>query len=238
MNYNNENIWHIPKDATCNYISKIAFVPETFDFFTVSPVPNIIPRILHIIWVGNNPPSYVDKNIDMWKNLMPSWVVRKWTDCDINTNEFPENIVQLLSTVEKGAQKADIMRYFIIEKYGGVYMDTDVTPNKSLEPMVSSFENAKLILCHDIPLTWEYISIGFFAAVPHHPVLQMACSMCSSVSLNTSDIHLKTGPFLFGQAVAYAKNDGEKYYLLPTKYFYRNYEFNERFGTHFYAKMW
>ena len=141
----------------------------------------------------------------------------------------------MLKIVEKGAQKADIMRYFIIEKYGGIYLDSDITPHLSMKPLIN-IENANVILCHDLPLTWEYISIGFFAAVPHHPLFQTTCQLCYHAKLNTDDLHLHTGPRLLGDAVSKLKNN--KIVLLPTKFFYRNENYDGRFGHHFYAKDW
>ena len=198
---------------------------------------NEIPRILHLIWVGENAaPHYFHSNVSKWKELMPLWEVRVWSNSDITIEHFPEDIIDLLGRVKKGAQKADIMRYFIIEKYGGVYMDSDVTPHRSLEPLITQIPDAKAIICHDIPLTWQYISIGFFAAVPHHPLFQLSSQLVYSARINTEDLHMHTGPRLFGEAVS--RISGNPIVLLPTEFFYRNLDFNERFGNHFYAKEW
>jgi len=231
--------WPIPQiSKRCAYMDKIAFIPDDYSFTDTNTDISKIPRLLHLIWVGTaTAPESLAKYIEQWSALMPNWTVRLWTNEDINTNEFSQKTIDFINLAEKGAQKADIMRYFIIEKYGGVYMDADVIPNKSLESLVTTFKDANVIVCHDLPLTWEYISIGFFAAVPNHPVLKLACEMCYDTILNTEDIHLKTGPFLFGHAIA-KSNINDKVFLLPTKYFYRNSEVVERFGTHTYAKNW
>jgi|GEM_PF-6242527 len=199
-----------------------------------------IPRILHIIWLNSNTnpirrPNYVDENIGKWKDIMPDWEIKVWTENNIN--DLPLNALEQIQKAEKGAQKADIARYFIIEKYGGLYVDTDVIPYRNLEPLLS-FENSELILCHDIPVSWTYISIGFFGAIPHHPVLKTACEMAKIAELNTCDIHMKTGPRLFGQAVYDTQITNQKYLLLPSKYFYHNNDYTLRFGNHFYAKEW
>jgi glycosyltransferase involved in cell wall biosynthesis len=228
--------WPVPEiSKDVSYLDKIAFVPEDYKYLELKG--NNIPRIIHLIWVGSDtPPDFLKPNIEGWAKLMPDWTIRLWTNADINTTEFPEKIVNIINNVVKGAQKADIMRYFIIEKYGGVYMDSDVVPNKSLDPLIK-FKNTELVICHDLPLTWEYISIGFFAAKANHPVMKTACEMCYKVLINTEDIHLKTGPYLLGHAVAKAKMS-DKIYLLPVKAFYRNEDYDDRFGHHTYAKLW
>ena len=228
-------LWDVPEISnTVSYVDKVAFVPE--DYIPLESNPSI-PRLLHLIWVGpDNAPEFMRANVEGWAKLMPEWTLRVWTNADITTKEFPEKAVEIINKAIKGAQKADIMRYFIIEKYGGVYMDIDVIPNKSLESLIK-FKDTGLVLCHDLPLTWEYISIGFFAAKPNHPVLKTACEMCYTTLLNTEDIHLKTGPFLLGHAMAKTIML-EKAYLLPVKCFYRNEDYDQRFGCHTYAKLW
>ena len=196
----------------------------------------IIPRILHMIWVGPEPPASFSEHASQWHALMPSWTIRVWRNEDIHTGEFPEPIVRLIGWTNKGAQKADIMRYHIMEKYGGVYVDADVIPRRSLEDLVVHTRR-RVILCHDLPVTWPYISIGFFAAVPNHPLFKTACALCYTITVNTSDIHLQSGPRLLGKAVWKTPTE-EPYMLLPIKYFYRNDTCPYAFGTHTYAKNW
>lgn len=210
---------------------------------------NNIPPLLHMIWVGDaERPSYVDTALSEWQRLMPTWEARLWTNADITEEHFPTDIVQLIHAATKGAQKADIMRYYIVEKYGGVYVDSDVTPHKSLEPL--RWLTSDIVICHDLPVTWNYISIGFFAAAPHHPVLIRACQLCHSVRINTADIHLQTGPRLLGEAIATTPVIG-RVSLLDVYFFYRNRageqicdgtiratDFDGRLGTHWYAKTW
>jgi len=220
--------------------------------WTMKHSDQFIPKNVHLIWVGNpNRPSYVIDHVNRWKRLMPEWTVKLWTDEDISETHFSVELISLIQTIEKGAQKADIMRYFIMEKYGGIYLDTDIIPYRSMD-IVSYLGD--LIVCHDMPITWPYIAIGFFASVPHHPVLQYACQIIEthSIQLNTEDIHMHTGPRLFGQALFYTRpRESLKYIVLPITFFYRNLtglqgcggylmesDIEERFGSHFYAKGW
>jgi mannosyltransferase OCH1-like enzyme len=139
------------------------------------------------------------------------------------------------------------MRYFIIYKYGDVYMDADVIPHRSLDPILAL--GVPVVLCHDLPITWPYIAIGFFASVPGHPLFKRTCDMCYSyVQLNTKDVHMKTGPGLLGDNVWHVKG---RYVVLPICSFYRNItgeliasdkrrtdDFEGRFGSHTYAATW
>jgi mannosyltransferase OCH1-like enzyme len=198
---------------------------------------NLIPRILHLIWVGPPMPTNVLEYIQEWKALMPDWTIRIWGNEDISETNFPEHIVAKILSCKKEAQKSDIMRYFIIEKYGGVYVDTDVKPHRSLDPI--RYMRSDVVLCHDNDLTWEYIINAFFAAVPNHPLMNLACEYASNANLNTPDIHMYTGPRLLGEAVKnLPPSNGSKYLLLPTHYFYVNEWNNNRFAQHLYAHSW
>jgi mannosyltransferase OCH1-like enzyme len=197
-----------------------------------------IPKRLHLIWLNSNVnpiqrPAYFDQNVQKWRELMPDWEISVWSDDNLDL--CPEALTKI-SEACQGAQKADIARYFIIEKYGGFYSDADITPLNCLDSLLCF--SHQLIVCHDIPVTWEYIAIGFFGAIPHHPAIQTACNLAMQAQLNTSDLHLKTGPRLFGLAIWATDLAPQKCLLLPPQCFYHNKDNPYRFGLHFYAKEW
>ena len=228
-----------------NLISKISNTFE-FDFNELSinnnnNNNNNIPKILHLIWVGDNDePVYLFDHLNKWISLLPDWEIMLWTNNDMTTKHFPLNIIYLLDKVKMGAQKADIMRYFIMEKYGGVYMDADVEPHSCLNPLINQLPEAEVILCHDMELTWNYISIGFFASIPNHSLFKIACDLCNSVKINTGgDIYIHTGHALLGNALnLFVKKQEPSIFLLPSKYFYHNQDINKKFGSHLYKKEW
>ena len=102
-----------------------------------------------MIWVGADPaPPFVGEYFQGWKTLMPEWDLRLWTNEDIHSTEFSEDYQRLIDSARQGAQKADIMRYYILWKHGGIYMDADVEPHRSLEPLLAT--KKRLLLCHDL----------------------------------------------------------------------------------------
>jgi len=194
-----------------------------------------IPRLLHIVWIGRSAqPESLAGYVSKWKELMPHWSVRLWTNDDLE--EVSPEVLVKINEAEKGTQKADILKYYIVEKYGGVYVDADVEPVKSLDPLLYLSD---LVICHDNEITWEYISVGFFAASPNHPVLSKAVELCLNAQLNTDAPHLTTGPHVFGIAVSQIRTE-RKYSLLPLDAFYwvDGGITPNRFGTHLYAKSW
>lgn len=196
-----------------------------------------IPRYLHFIWVGEEAaPPKVSENVIQWKNMMEDWNVRIWTNDDLTLDNFPKKLLDRVHKAQKGAQKADILRYYIVYQYGGVYLDTDMTPYRTLNPIFNHFKTSTLFLCHDLPLTWPYIINSFFAAIPRHPILKKCYKYCINKSrLNTRGIHLQTGPRILGR---FAWDANDDVVLLPTIYFYRNEHYQDRFATHTYAASW
>ena len=72
------------------------------------------------------------------KKYHPDWEYKLWTDQDLEQllPKFPE-FETIWDTLE-GIQKADIGRYMILYLYGGLYADTDVIFNKSIEPLIKN----------------------------------------------------------------------------------------------------
>jgi mannosyltransferase OCH1-like enzyme len=201
-----------------------------------------VPRVLHLIWLGGEPPAYFFENKREWERLMPHWEVRAWHDC----SGLDERVAARVCVAESGAQKADLMRYAIMYEHGGVYVDADITPHRSLDSIVAL--GARVVLCHDLQLTWGYIINAFFAAAPREPLFALAVERSLVAQLNTDDVHMQTGPRLLGMCVERTRGD---YVLLPPRAFYRNVEgdvledgtrlaqsYDLRYGNHFYASTW
>lgn len=202
----------------------------------IDDISEKIPNKLHMIWIGEKSlPNDVIERFNIWKQLMPNWTIFIWTNSELTEQYFSKEVLDKVNQAEKPAQKADILRYFIIKQYGGFYVDTDVVPHKSLDCLRDL--GYDLILYHDNNLTWEYIINCFFGAIPNHPVMQKICEMVLQAELNTPDVHFKTGPYLLGKVVS-TTSTKKRYGLLKCNFFDNNNYFEGKFGTHLYAKSW
>ena len=188
-----------------------------------------IPRILHLIWFGEMQ-EYVANNLKRWKELMPHWTIKLWTDKDLEV--FPHEVRHKINVTHIFAQKSDILRMFILKKYGGVYVDTDVEPHASLDPIIAL--NYDIVLFHEQIISWEYITQFFIAAIPNHPALHTACHMALNAPVNPGDIHQQTGPQLWGMAIANSIMTPKKYAVLPFDTFLGA----GIFGNHEYMHSW
>ncbi|MFM8862061.1 MAG: FkbM family methyltransferase [Acidimicrobiia bacterium] len=80
-----------------------------------------IPRIIHFVWLGSEPPPSLKANIEHLGALAPDWEVRLWSDDDfgwlVNRRWFDE--------APTYAGRANIARYEILHRHGGLYVDAD-----------------------------------------------------------------------------------------------------------------
>ena len=98
------------------FINKIFFKKST----------QYIPKIIHQIWIGNKnkPISLLKKYEDMCNNCNIKYMF--WDENRIN-NEFPDLFQNKLITLcPLFCGKVDIIRLYILKKYGGIYIDSDI----------------------------------------------------------------------------------------------------------------
>lgn len=105
---------------------------------TEKPTASGIPRILHQIWLGPQMPEKPRRQTKSWKQHHPDWEYRLWKDDDLN--EFDSEVVDLISAIDCYAQKTDIARIAILQRYGGLYVDTDYDCFRACDILNQSFD--------------------------------------------------------------------------------------------------
>lgn len=91
----------------------------------------MIPKIIHYCWFGPNKMSKTDlKCIKSWKKHLPEYKLMLWNE-DNSPIDVP--FVKAALKAKKYAFSADYVRIWALNKYGGVYMDTDMLALKNLD---------------------------------------------------------------------------------------------------------
>lgn len=130
--------------------------------------------------------------------------------------EFPL-LKDTINCITSGAGFADLWRYLILWKYGGIYTDIDNAPG----PL---FKNGTLIKENDDAFfeveAAKFPSQYFLAASPHHPAMYMAVQNAIQHLFNEQNIvkqyvPLTTGPGALKWGVHYAIGNA---YVLPGTY--------------------
>ena len=138
----------------------------------------MIPKIIHYIWFGSNPYSEKIKYcIESWKKYLPEYEFMLWNEnsFDVNSVEFTKQAYEN----KKWAFVSDYVRVWALNKYGGVYLDTDVEIRKPLD----TFLNHDMVLGTD-----ERGNLtAFMASIPNHPLWENLLNVYQHTSFKKED---------------------------------------------------
>jgi hypothetical protein len=125
----------------------------------------VIPRIFHRVWLGTDPmPEPHRRYGETWEAHHHGWEMRLWTDEDLSQLECG-------SALELGrhhAERANLVRYEVLRRFGGVYVDTDMECLRSIEPLL---EGVTAFAGYVRPGT---IGNSVLGSVPGHPAFERA----------------------------------------------------------------
>lgn len=97
----------------------------------------MIPKVIHYCWFGRKKKSIkVKKCISSWKKYCPDYKIVEWNEK--NFDVFSNRYTQMCYEEKKYAFLTDYARLFILEKEGGIYLDTDVELCKNLDPLLEA----------------------------------------------------------------------------------------------------
>lgn len=137
-----------------------------------------IPNIIHQIWLGPNPiPDEYKVYMSQWKAQYPDWEYILWDDEKIKTLSLRTG--DLINFSNCFGFKSDILRAEILSQFGGVYIDVDYEPIKSIIDIYDSYDFfgtfRALPLLH-ISASHYYnspilVCNSFVGSIPGHPIL-------------------------------------------------------------------
>ena len=160
-----------------------------------------IPRIFHHVWTsGDEMPDRVLAMRQTWIDRHPEWEFRIWRLEDLAWLAEPP----LFERAETYAQKADIARYEIVQRFGGVYLDTDM---ECLRPLDGLVDRCEFFAARQYD---GYVAIGIFGATPFHPILRQTIERlpASSFFHRGEPIYVQTGPILFDKVLKDGRWEG------------------------------
>lgn len=173
----------------------VAAVPATPPAVTPTPSwrrrrrarPTLIPRTIHRVWLGDAAlPEEAREFGEGWRRHHPDWGMRLWTDEDLDAL-LPE---ELRARARTYAELSNMVRYEVIRREGGVYIDCDVECRRPLEPLlrgVEAFAGEELPgrLCNAV-----------LGAVADHPLF-VALTEAVPHTVGRAPLPEATGPGLF-----------------------------------------
>jgi mannosyltransferase OCH1-like enzyme len=135
------------------------------------PLMSQIPKKIHIIWVGDAD-KRPQKCIGSWEANHPDWQIKLWTDQDLHERAWiNEKHIRAFVKQRHWCGVADLMRYEILYREGGVYVDAD---SFSLRPLDSWLLENEMFACWENTLAVgraKLVSNAFLGSVPENPFL-------------------------------------------------------------------
>ena len=181
-----------------------------------------VPPIIHQIWFGNP----LDKSSVRY-NLMrgaketaekSGFKYKLWSNDDLNQDTLPLTFEYIQTSIEVGkelgqsrfAQVADLARYELLHRFGGVYIDSLFEIGQEFCKYILNNKNFELIVANEDPCglkckggSGHYISNGFFACVPGCIVLKRLLHPATLAEIDFYNVRInqETGPYLFRKGI-------------------------------------
>lgn len=140
-----------------------------------------IPKIIHQTWKDHKIPQHLETFAAGWRAQHPGWEYLLWTD-EMNRQFIYDNHPHFLPVYDRyptAIQRVDAVRYFILLKMGGLFVDLDFECLKNVSPLlyqaefVAGLEPQSHALHHK---KQAIISNAFMAAQPGSGFVQALCS--------------------------------------------------------------
>lgn len=126
---------------------------------------------MHFIWDGPEMPERYRENLKAWASLHLDWDITLWGDEDLQWLEHRDlydDAAQFAPSHAVWQLRSDIARYEILNRHGGLYVDTDFTPLRNIEPALGSHD------AFAVAETPDWVANGLlYVDRPNHPVTEL-----------------------------------------------------------------
>ena len=100
-----------------------------------------IPKVIHHIWVGGDPPDWVQRSWAGWRWFLDGtdWDLRIWTDEEVVANPIFKRT--LYEGRKRGVHPrgiSNMLRVQIVALFGGLYVDVDCIPLGNLDELAGA----------------------------------------------------------------------------------------------------
>ena len=193
-----------------------------------------IPRIIHRVWLGDaDLPEEALRWEATWRRHHPDWELRLWRDEDL-AELVP---AEPLSRSRSASERSNLVRYAVLARFGGVYIDTDVECRRPLDPLLRGVEAFG---------GWESehrLGTAVLGAAPGTRLFRdLARLSCHTAALSINSVE-STGPGLFSLLAAddpsVTRFDRELFYPYRWDERHRREEpFPDSYAVHHWSVSW
>ena len=128
----------------------------------------MIPKTIHYCWFGNKPKDAVTNQcIETWRRKLPDYEIKEWNESNfsIHSSRYVEKMYEL----KKMGICFDYVRLEVLEKFGGIYLDTDMFILQPFDQLLKYklFIGKKTKICQ-CGYYWMYCSSPFYFKDKEH----------------------------------------------------------------------
>ena len=205
-----------------------------------------IPKTIHFIWVGSPLPEPYAQNIEDWQNKNPDFIVNIWNDEKVESFKPLMKNADLFDAAPRFGGKSDILRYEILKKYGGLYVDIDFICNGDFSDLHEK-HSFYAGICLERPVQ---LNNGLMASAPKHPILdicidQMRLDNPWNIACPETLVLYQTGPWALTRSFLHhikSNTNHEDLIIFPSQTFHpfpaaKRYEATEEL-VRSYFKPW
>lgn len=165
-----------------------------------------IPKIIHQIWLGpRDPPmEWISQTEKFCKDN--GWRHVLYRDADIDKLGLINK--EAFTATKIWQEKADIARYEILYRYGGLYIDTDIVPiRKDLSTLLQFSTSTFVAVQEALPgnllerLGKPYVANGIIACVPGHTIMKAVIKELANRKDSKKGVLYRTGPMLLNSCI-------------------------------------
>ncbi|EDV0264103.1 hypothetical protein YM80_004813 [Salmonella enterica subsp. salamae] len=196
---------------------------------------NLIPKIIHIIWIGDET-KRPDTFINTWKYYNPDWEIMIWGNKQLKQNKwFNQDHINERFNAKEYTSVSDMMRYEILFKHGGFFVDADTVCTAPLE---SWLFDSQICMSMENEITRPGLIANCYIAAEPRSVLMAEIMMAIKEVPNiwSEPAWIVTGPKLLTDTVHRLKYTNltlwPSHYFIPEHFTGENYLGN----GHMFAK--
>ena len=176
-----------------------------------------IPWILWFVWLGPMEiPEWATSNINAFAVNNPTFKVRVVREVP---DEMPEDLKRIAADAEQLCMRSDVVRYWLLHEYGGLYFDVDMIPLRKIAPLTRF--DSWLWRQHDARVTCSALG-----SVPGSPIFRQILDAVREADQtsggNGTRIRTIFGPKMLTNLFADVNPDsgvGVGVHILPQHYF-------------------
>ena len=131
-----------------------------------------IPKIVHFLWMSEKKDDRTLLCLESWKKVLNGYEIKEW-----NSQTFPYKdfaFSRIAAEKKKWAYVTDFFRLWVLENYGGIYLDADIVLHKNFDAFLE----------HDFFCATEFtrqIGAHCMGSVPHHPFVRDCLNFYKSI---------------------------------------------------------